>query len=243
MKDNIYFILNNAKTIFLICNSKYHCYVYKERKWYCDTCTSNCKKNIEFQSIVVNFRQSITTKYTPNYSTVSTIQIPFSLDETLDKKYSEQLSQGITLPPNLIPETDFCLNGYPFNKKEGLVLEHRGIIVYTENDILDLREHKRVSSHSNSTTESVLCHIVQTYTSSYLFITSLLVFSSQCTGPCNCKAVFEGRGFLLLNLNNRYIVHYGLLFDYSELVTLSRNTLHGFVRYVNKIFLLVILTN
>ena len=45
-----------------------------------------------------------------------------------------------------------------------------------------------------------------------------------------CKAVFEGSELLLLNLNNRYLIHYGVLFDYSELMTLSRNTLHGYMR-------------
>ena len=65
-----------------------------------------------------------------------------------------------------------------------------------------------------------------------LICESNLVYSSRCNGPCNCRAVFEGQSDLLLNLNNRYFVHYNLLYDYSELMIMSRNTLYGYLRLV-----------
>ena len=63
-------------------------------------------------------------------------------------------------------------------------------------------------------------------------IVSILVYSSTFQGCSNCKAVYEGNKHLLLNINNRYFIHYGVLFEYSEFMTMSRNTLHGYMRYI-----------
>ncbi|KAI6659971.1 hypothetical protein LOD99_14312 [Oopsacas minuta] len=60
------------------------------------------------------------------------------------------------------------------------------------------------------------------------------VYSSRCSGLCNCLAVFEGQNSLLLNINNKYFVHYSLLYDYSELMTMSRNTLYGYLSAKNR---------
>ena len=68
------------------------------------------------------------------------------------------------------------------------------------------------------------------YMCKYLFVNLNLVLSSRCNGPCNCLAVFERQSDLLLKINNRYLIHYSLLYDYSELMTMSRNTLYGYLR-------------
>ncbi|KAI6659494.1 hypothetical protein LOD99_10742 [Oopsacas minuta] len=60
------------------------------------------------------------------------------------------------------------------------------------------------------------------------------VYSSRCSGPCNCLAVFEGQNSLLLNINNKYFVHYSLLYDYSELMTMSRDTLYRYLSAKNR---------
>ena len=67
--------------------------------------------------------------------------------------------------------------------------------------------------------------------SSYSFINQLsLVYEVKCDGPCACESVYQGHEQLLFDINNRYLVHYGLLYEYSELVRTGRNPLFAFVR-------------
>ncbi|KAI6660643.1 hypothetical protein LOD99_10374 [Oopsacas minuta] len=60
------------------------------------------------------------------------------------------------------------------------------------------------------------------------------VYSSICDGSCKCQAVYEGQNMLLLNVNNKYFIHYSLLCDYSELMTMSRNTPYGYLSAKNQ---------
>ena len=75
--------------------------------------------------------------------------------------------------------------------------------------------------------------IISTYLSfidyNFLFF-YILVFNANCSGACNCSGVYDGSSDLLLNIDNRYMVHYSLLYEYSELMVMSRNTLQGFIR-------------
>ena len=57
-----------------------------------------------------------------------------------------------------------------------------------------------------------------------------LVYKSNLRCPCKCAAYFDGNLRLLLNIKNRYFTHYDLLYEYSDLMTSSRNTLHGYLR-------------
>ena len=61
--------------------------------------------------------------------------------------------------------------------------------------------------------------------------TNILVYQVMCDGPCKCESFYQGKKDLLLNVNNRYLVHYGLLYEYSELMRAGRNPLFEFVRY------------
>ena len=125
--------LSKQKTIFFL-ESDYHCYLNKERKWYCETCPGVCKQKHRFQPILTTLDQPIERESEIKYSTISTLPIPVSLDESMTQVYTRQLSRGLELPLNILPEAEYCVNGYPFNKLEDLVLEKTGIIIYTENE-------------------------------------------------------------------------------------------------------------
>ena len=49
--------------------------------------------------------------------------------------------------------------------------------------------------------------------------------------PCACVVLDQGNEHLLFNVNNRYLVHYRLLNEYSELLRNGKNPLFGFVRH------------
>ena len=68
------------------------------------------------------------------------IALPFQLSTNLANIYSEQLTQGILLPSVLKSNLTHCKQGYPFSDKT-LVVAKKGIIIYTENHILDLKDH------------------------------------------------------------------------------------------------------
>ena len=136
------------------------------------------------------------------------------------KRERKWLTTGLMLPMALKPEISYCKEGYKYNIDKNLVLANanKGIIVYTENDVLEFKEYKG------------LCYCSITHLLS--FLKPFIVYTSTCEGKCKCKSVFEGDKYLLLNVNNHYFIHYGVLFEYSELMTMSRNTLHGYMRFV-----------
>ena len=128
--------------LFMQSASNCHCYYNKERKWYCDTCTGLCKQKNEISSILTTLEPLTEVQSELDYSTVSTLPIPVILDEKLIAVYNQQLSNGFELPLQILPEACYCDNGYPFNTSECLKLEQTGIFVYTETDVLELKEHK-----------------------------------------------------------------------------------------------------
>ena len=46
--------------------------------------------------------------------------------------YTRQLSGGLELSLNLLPEAKYCVNGYSFNKLEDLVRENWGNCIHRE---------------------------------------------------------------------------------------------------------------
>ena len=99
LNDVTYFPLNK-KTIFFL-ESDYHCYLNKERKWYCETCPGVCKQKHRFQPILTTLDQPIERESEIKYSTISTLPIPVSLDESMTQVYTRQLSRGLELPLNI----------------------------------------------------------------------------------------------------------------------------------------------
>ena len=158
------------------------------------------------------------------YTIISTLPISNELDDELASVYTQQLSQEIQLPRLLYPEAQYCGQGYKFNTPNHLTLERTGITIYTENAILEFKDHEGKSKKIRILGQPNLSCI------NYLLNTFFIVFSSRCNGPCQCRAVFERQNSLLLNINNRYFLHYGLLYEYSELMTKSRPTLYGYLR-------------
>ncbi|KAI6650705.1 hypothetical protein LOD99_7756 [Oopsacas minuta] len=192
-----------ANTIFLLKNG-YHCLYRKEMKWYCDNCSSMCQEKLILQAIMAEYNDQLPVPQKPlDYSTISKQYLPFKLSKNQAIIYNGQLRRGLFLPPNLEPDILHCEQGHKYVAKS-LVVAKKGIIIYTENDVLDLKEHT--------------------------------VYTSTCEGSCKCTSVFEGNKYLLLNVNNRYFIHYGVLFEYSEFMTMSRNTLHGYMRAKNNKF-------
>ena len=57
-----------------------------------------------------------------------------------------------------------------------------------------------------------------------------ILFGSFCCRLCRCEIFYQGREHLLLNFNNRYSIHYGLLYEYSELKRTARNLLYAFMK-------------
>ena len=137
--NSTYYILN-AKNIFFIKNG-YHRFFLKETKWHCSNCPGGCQQKIVFEIILKSLDVIPKQQVKLDYSTVSSLPIPLTLDPILVEVYKRQLSCGLNLPENLYPEREFCGHGYKFNTKENLVLERTGIIIYTENEVLNLNRH------------------------------------------------------------------------------------------------------
>ena len=152
-------------------------------------------------------------------STISSSLIPFSFDSIQSQIYTEQAVNGMNLPHNLIPEVTICENGYQYSISN-LKLENIGIVLYLENDVRELAQCKG----------TYLIIVTTTNISDFFCIFLCLVYSSYCIGPCKCKCGYQGKEFLLLNLNNKYFIHYALLYEYSELMTHSRNPLFSYLK-------------
>ena len=140
-KEVAYYPLS-VKSVFLITDETYHFFYCKNHNWICNTCTTNCKMYSTLQAIIVEsdyWSDTSNHTYSPiEYTTISTQPIPTTLDDRLASIYSRQLSEGIKLPALLLPEIQFCALSYQFS----IVLERTGIIIYTENDVLEFKDHK-----------------------------------------------------------------------------------------------------
>ena len=141
-KENVSYYTIDRKTIFLTDNVVYHCFICRENIWNCASCENKCKyfslvKEISSQLEVETSPKNRTI--TDEYSTISTLPIPNTLDESLASVYRQQLTHGLHLPIDIYPEARFCSNGFALNSFK---LERKGIIIYMDNDIHDLKDHK-----------------------------------------------------------------------------------------------------
>ena len=140
-KEVVYYPLN-IKSVFLIDSETFHLFYCKNHNWICNTCPNNCKMHSTLQAIIKKSDYWIDTSnhmYHPiEYPTISTNPIPTTLNDKLVSIYSRQLSEGINLPALLLPEIQYCPSNFQFNT----VLERTGIIIYAENDVLELTDHK-----------------------------------------------------------------------------------------------------
>ena len=129
------------KDIFLLTDDTFHCFQLNNGSWFCNSCPSKCKEYLKLK-IVLDQVASDTPIKKVEYNTISTRPIPFSLDENQIKIYNHQLRNGINLPVNIYPEKDCCDNGFNFNEEVKLKLEKVGVIIYTENEVNEFKEHK-----------------------------------------------------------------------------------------------------
>ena len=60
---------------------------------------------------------------------------------------------------------------------------------------------------------------------------AFLVLYRQTTGDCHCKLDYDGQADLLMNLDGKHLIHYGLLYHYLHLMVEGRNPLAAFTRY------------
>ena len=113
-------------------------------RWSCGTCPGKCNRTNRLQSILVGCNLNITSERQRelNYSVISTLKIPPSLDKIMAQVYFEQQSNGIILPSEIFPEKECCEHAYQFDIKENTTLEKNGIIIYTTRDIVKLPDHK-----------------------------------------------------------------------------------------------------
>ena len=77
-----------------------------------------------------------------------------------------------------------------------------------------------LSNHNNklATTPTVICEVASVYLRAHL----RWAYSPLWHFNGNCKVVTEGNKYLLLNVNNRYFIPYGVLYKYSEFMKMSR---------------------
>ena len=153
--DNVYIILFDAA--FAI-----HIYRHQENKWYYESCERVCNCKSIFQKLPEDVIPKSPKKFQSRVKPVciSNVPIPFQLNHTLSTVYSRQLLDGIALPENLYPENLSQVCPYSFGCPESnLKLEHTGINIYLENDIVQFKDHKSSSSLTRFLCLSFLCSI------------------------------------------------------------------------------------
>ena len=84
----------------------------------------------------------------PNYieqqsPTISTTPIPLYLDDALSNVYNDQLKNGIQLSVDIYPNILNCMNHYPCCDPVP-ARASKGIIIYTESDVIYLPEHQGI---------------------------------------------------------------------------------------------------
>ena len=144
VNDEAVYYSPNSKSIFLLADKALHTYYLHNASWVCSSCPSTCKQQLRIQGIVDNlgYNLAIEDPKELSYPTISTRPIPLALDKDLVSIYNNQLAKGFYLPEQLWPENKFCEYGFAINDEGSLKLENTGIIIYTENDIIELKEHK-----------------------------------------------------------------------------------------------------
>ena len=86
------------------------------------------------------------------YETISNRPIPLCLDELLFIVYDKQLKYGIELPIEIVPDKLYCINGYSFGISKP-ARPTKGIIIYTENDVISFPHHQSKYMYSNKITK------------------------------------------------------------------------------------------
>ena len=142
--DELIYYSPNPKDIFLIANNDLHIFSFNNSGWKCSSCSAKCRLVSQIKIILdkVEFNAVSENAKALEYPTISIKAIPKILDEKLVSNYNNQLCQGIVLPVQIFPEIEFCGNGYKYNDQDRLKLENTGIIIYTENDIIELKGHQ-----------------------------------------------------------------------------------------------------
>lgn len=123
-------------------NNDIHVFTLSSYKWYCEICPKVCKYKDTFETLVTLLGSEIATptRVPIKYKSISSNSIPFSLNQQQSDIYEQQLVNGFQLPLKFVPEMEHCKNGHTF-PKENLYLEKKGLIVYLENDIRELKDH------------------------------------------------------------------------------------------------------
>ena len=145
--DDITYYILNLNSIFIVENNGYHSFSFKNDHWNCESCPNVCKMKSTLHKIACKSDNCCDLKvshdYCPvEYTTISTLPIPNELDDELASVYTQQLSQEIQLPRLLYPEAQYCGQGYKFNTPNHLTRERTGITIYTENAILEFKDHE-----------------------------------------------------------------------------------------------------
>ena len=145
-------ILSRSSELYTFSN-KYLCvvhnqslYVYKstENKWYCTSCTGVCPE----RKVVIDYQGTFDThlqnhEYHPMlFRTVTTEPIPHTLSEDMRSVYRTQISQSLNLPEQLRCSSHTCKNGFTFNLGCPIMNSQKGLIIYTESDVISLPDHK-----------------------------------------------------------------------------------------------------
>ena len=149
-KDNIFYYHIDSETIFLTDNVVAHCFICRENSWNCASCE---KCNYLSLAKEISLQLEVDPPFPPNrtitdeYSTISTLPIPKMLNEKLASVYRQQLTNGLHLPTDIYPEAILCSNGFPLDMFN---LERKGIIIYMDNDIQDLKDHKGNNMYSRT---------------------------------------------------------------------------------------------
>ena len=142
--DKVTYYTPNPHNIFLIEDKIIHNFYISSGICICSSCHSKCKKQSILQLILekIGYSASIGNPKDIDYETITTLKIPLILDDKLVSTYNNQLCEGINLPLHIFPESKFCSYGYKYHDEDKLKLQNTGIIIYTENDIIELDEHK-----------------------------------------------------------------------------------------------------
>ena len=137
-----YFVLNMS-TIVLQNKENFHIFQLLEGKWFCNTCSKLCNLKKNFENILRLIQPESNNKPPPKitYESISSNSLPFSFNLIQSQIYDKQILNGLDLPPDLLPELTKCQNGYEYSASN-LKLEKTGIILYLENDVRELTEHK-----------------------------------------------------------------------------------------------------
>ena len=195
----------SSSLIFLIDTKEFQIFRRMDTKWFCDSCSFKCSKSACMKHLLPNDEPNEPTAVQKEiqYSVISYLLIPASFDENMINVYEDQqLHNNLNLPTELLPEKELCEYKYTFSK-ETITLERKGLILYTAKAVVYLSEHRgKIMSYNLS-----IAKIVKLFR---------LVYSSMCDGPCKCRTYFDGTSRLLLNINNRYLIHFDLLYSIAS---------------------------